>query len=76
MTSLRLHQRFFNRYIEDFAFIINQVLCRYENSAGVFIYIFGMLGYCSLHFSFKKIAKSFMKRSNSGLQKPPKLSKF
>ena len=54
---------------------VNQVLFRYENVASVFILFFGMLECCSLHL-YPKIAKSVMKLSNSGLQKPMKLSKF
>ena len=53
---------------------VNQVLFRYENVACVLIDFFGMLECCSLHFN-QKIAKSVMKLSNSGLQKPLKLSK-
>ena len=49
----------------------NQVLFRYKNVASIFIWLFGMLECCSLYFD-KKIAESFMKRSNSGLQKPLK----
>ena len=49
----------------------NQVLFRYKNVASVFIWLFGMLECCSLHINWK-IAESFMKRSNSGLQKPLK----
>ena len=48
---------------------VNQVLFRYKNVASVFTWLFGMLDCCSLHFN-NKIAESFMKSSNSGLQKP------
>ena len=54
---------------------VNQVLLRYENFASIFIWLFGMLEYCSLHFN-RKIAKSLKKLSNTGLQKPLKSSKF
>ena len=54
---------------------VNQVLFRYKNVASVFIRLFGILECCSLHFN-GKMAKSFMKRSDSWLQKPLKLSKF
>ena len=54
---------------------VNQVLFRYKNVASVLIWFLGRLECCSLHFS-QKIAESFMKRSNSGLQKPLNLSKF
>ena len=54
---------------------VNQVLFRYENVAGEVFGLFEMLEYCSLHFN-QKIAKSLMKLSNSGLQKPLKSSKF
>ena len=50
---------------------VNQVLFRYENFAGIFFLLFGMLEYCSLHFN-RKIAKSLKKMSNTGLQKPLK----
>ena len=50
---------------------VNQVLFRHENVASDFFLLFGMLEYCSLHFS-RKIAKSPTKQSNSGLQKPLK----
>ena len=53
---------------------VNQVLFRYEHVAIVFNWFFGMLECCLLHFN-QKIAKSLMKLSNSGLQKPLKLSK-
>ena len=54
---------------------VNQVLFRYENVASIFISHFGMLECCSLHFN-RKIAKSLMELSNSGLQKLLKSSKF
>ena len=54
---------------------VNQVLFRYENVASEVFGLFGMLECCSLHFN-QKIAQSLTKLSNSGLQKPLKLSKF
>ena len=54
---------------------VNKVLFRYENVASIFISLFGMLECCSLHFN-RKIPECLMKRSNSGLQRPPKKSKF
>ena len=54
---------------------VNQVLFHYENVASIFILFFGMLECCPLHFN-RKIAKSLMKLSNSGLQKPLKSLKF
>ena len=50
---------------------VDQVLFRHENVASDFFSLFGMLEYCSLHFS-RKIAKSPTKQSNSALQKPLK----
>ena len=38
----------------------NQVLCRYENVASVFIWLFEMLECCSLHFN-RKIVKGPVK---------------
>ena len=70
MTSLRRHQYFFDSDIKGF---VNQVLFRNENVAS--IWPFGMLECRSLHFNWK-IAKSFNKMSNSGLQKLLKSSKF
>ena len=54
----------FVRHTESFAYVLTQVLLRYENVASVLIWLFGML---ELHFN-RKIAKSVMKLSNSGLQ--------
>ena len=50
---------------------VNQVLFRYKNFAKTFY----MLECCSLYFN-RKIAKSVLKMSNSGLQKPLKSSEF
>ena len=44
---------------------VNQVLFRYENVASIFIWLFGILECCSLHFN-RKIAKVLKKLSNSG----------
>ena len=54
---------------------VNQVLFRHENVASDFFLLFGMLEYWSLHFN-RKVAKSLMKQSNSGLQKPLKSSEI
>ena len=63
---------FVRQLYQNFCICFDLSLFRYENVAGVFIRLFGML---ELHFN-QKIAKSVMKLSNSGLQKLIKLSKF
>ena len=54
---------------------VNQVLFRYENFTSIFIWLFGRLECCSLHFN-RKIAKSLKKLSNTGLQKYTKIIKI
>ena len=70
--SIWHYQFLFDSHIESFAYVLTQVLFLYENIATVLIWLFGML---ELHFN-EKIVKYVMKLSNSGLQKPVKLSKF
>ena len=50
---------------------VYQDLSRYKSIASVFIWLSGMLECCSVHSNWK-IAESFIKRSNSALQKPLK----
>ena len=54
---------------------VSQVLFRYENFASIFIWLFGRLACCALHFN-RKIAKSLKKLSNTGLQKTTKIIKI
>ena len=75
VKSLWRHQCLFDSHIKGLHMFVNQVLFRYENFAGICIWLFGILECCSLHFN-QNIAKSFKKLSNSGLQKPLKSSKF
>ena len=71
VTSLWRHQCFFDNDIKGFAYVCKSSFISLWNFPSTFIWLFGILGSCSLHFNLK-IAKSLKKLLNSGLQKPLK----